>query len=438
MRVSVLVGRMLVAAFGIAKDRGYDEVEAAHLFFALLDPTGHPADNLQSTFIREWLPAREMLPVSEQAVPSRGLEDVLAWATRNSQVSGRDYVLALDIEKALAAVGGGLVAQQAAGRAQRVSVADPRSEPEELAPDTALREILRTIAESWKQRIETELLYWLYEQGADNRDESVDFDTFLASTFGRLVASQEVVKTAISLSRDGFIALAPMTAANYQGAYLTPRGTWCVRAYGGNVLKAQDRLSSEREETVATASEDFKSKRGRNVFVVHGRNKAARFSMFEFLRAIGLAPIEWSKAVSMTGEGSPYIGEVLTTALGAAQAIVVLLTPDDVAYLRSEYANGDADPETTHFGQARPNVLFEAGMAMGRDPARTILVELGELRSFSDVAGRHVLRMNNEIGMRKQLAERLRTAGCDVDTSGEDWHVAGDFVQPPRLDEGSP
>jgi hypothetical protein len=67
--------------------------------------------------------------------------------------------------------------------------------------------------------------------------------------------------------------------------------------------------------------------------------------MFAFLRAIGLDPIEWSVAVQMTGEGSPYIGQVLDVAFDAAQAIVVLLTPDDIAYLRTEHANGEDDPE---------------------------------------------------------------------------------------------
>jgi predicted nucleotide-binding protein len=78
--------------------------------------------------------------------------------------------------------------------------------------------------------------------------------------------------------------------------------------------------------------------RTRKVFVVHGRNEAARSAIFTFLRAIGLDPIEWSKAVTMTGEGSPYPGQVLDAAFAAAQAIVVLLTPDDIAYLRPEYA----------------------------------------------------------------------------------------------------
>jgi hypothetical protein len=174
------------------------------------------------------------------------------------------------------------------------------------------------------------------------------------------------------------------------------------------------------------------------VFVVHGRNETARDAMFDFLRALGVQPIEWSQAVKLTGKGSPYIGEILDAAFAVAQAIVVLMTPDEVAYLRSEYASSDDDPETQPAAQARPNVLFEAGMALGRNPDRTILVELGTVRPFSDVAGRHALRLDGQAKSRKELAERLQTAGCAVDLTGSDWLSKGELVPPPPPGGGLP
>jgi hypothetical protein len=173
------------------------------------------------------------------------------------------------------------------------------------------------------------------------------------------------------------------------------------------------------------------------VFVVHGRNDGARTAMFAFLRAIGLRPIEWTQAVAMTGQASPYIGQILDVAFSKAQAVVVLLTPDDVSYLRTEYSS-EGDPETKPEPQARPNVLFEAGMALGRHPDRTVLVELGRLRPFSDVAGRHSVRLNNNTDKRQDLAQRLGTAGCTVDLTGTDWHNAGDFTPPPEPGGGRP
>lgn len=176
----------------------------------------------------------------------------------------------------------------------------------------------------------------------------------------------------------------------------------------------------------------------RSVFVVHGRNEGLRRSIFDFLRSINLAPMEWSRAVELTGEGSPYIGQVLDAAFNNATAVVVLMTPDEIAYLQPRYGGRDDDPETQPMPQARPNVLFEAGMALGRDPRRTVLVEVGEVRPFSDVAGRHAVRLTNEVAMRQELAQRLKTAGCDVQLGGTDWHTTGDFSAPSAPGGGLP
>jgi hypothetical protein len=155
-----------------------------------------------------------------------------------------------------------------------------------------------------------------------------------------------------------------------------------------------------------TGSLPVDSERRRKVFVVHGRNEAARVAMFTFLRSIGLTPIEWSQAIAMTQEATPYIGEVLDVALEAAQAVIVLLSPDEIASLRAEYADGDDDPEARPSAQARPNVLFEAGLALGRAAQRTILVEFGKVRHFSDIAGRHVVRVSNSVASRQQIEFR--------------------------------
>src|ERR1035437_5070698 len=85
----------------------------------------------------------------------------------------------------------------------------------------------------------------------------------------------------------------------------------------------------------------------RNVFVVYGRNDELRRSMFDFLRAIGLNPLEWSVAVEMTNSGAPYVGEVLDAAFSQARAVVVLLTPDEIAYLQPTYGSHRSEEHTS-------------------------------------------------------------------------------------------
>lgn len=172
------------------------------------------------------------------------------------------------------------------------------------------------------------------------------------------------------------------------------------------------------------------SKRPTNsVFVVHGRNNKLRAAMFDFLRAVGLNPIEWNKAIALTKTGSPVIADIIDKAFRTAQAIVVLLTPDDEARLLPEFHKQHEDPwETDLTKQARPNVLFEAGLAFGRNEKGTILVQVGRLRPFSDVAGKHIVYLSNSPESRTELVTKLKNAGCTADTTGTDWLRAGDFT----------
>jgi predicted nucleotide-binding protein len=171
-----------------------------------------------------------------------------------------------------------------------------------------------------------------------------------------------------------------------------------------------------------------KPTRGRKVFVVHGRNEALRKNFFSFLRSLDLEPLEWRKAIQAAGKGTPTVGDIIEAAFKEAVAVVVLLTPDDEVKLADEFQKpGDAPYEKRVVRQARPNVLFEAGMAFGREPNSTVLVQVGEVKPFSDVGGRHVTRLTNDVESRSELVTKLRNAGCAVKDDGADWYSEGDF-----------
>jgi len=103
----------------------------------------------------------------------------------------------------------------------------------------------------------------------------------------------------------------------------------------------------------------------------------------------------------------------------AGKINAVLMTPDDLVQLHPELIlDGERDFESVRAGQPRPNVLFEAGMAFGQSPTRTILVEIGDLRPVSDLGGRHTVRIGTAETPRG-LALRLQAAGCDVDLGSD-------------------
>ena len=190
-------------------------------------------------------------------------------------------------------------------------------------------------------------------------------------------------------------------------------------------------LASRPAKGTKRPTSQSERKRGTSVYVVHGRDEKQRKSLFAFLRSIGLKPIEWRKALELAGTGSPYVGEIIEAAFRKAIAVVVLLTPDDEARLKPSLLKaGDPSYERDLTGQARPNVLFEAGMAFGTHNDRTVLVQVGSMRPFSDVAGRHAVHLDNSIERRQELITKLKNCGCDVDESGSDWLHEGDFTYP--------
>jgi len=166
----------------------------------------------------------------------------------------------------------------------------------------------------------------------------------------------------------------------------------------------------------------------KNVMVVHGRDQALRDSMFSFLRALKLNPVEWSEGAKATGKGSPYVGEILDEIFRMAQAVVVLLTPDEEVRLRRDLCADDDEFKRETGFQPRANVQIEAGMALAKSENRTILVQGGDFRLPSDLHGRHIVRLNNTAERRNELAQRLKTAGCDPETGNQDWYRMGDFT----------
>jgi len=167
----------------------------------------------------------------------------------------------------------------------------------------------------------------------------------------------------------------------------------------------------------------------RDVFVIHGRDEPARKAFRGWLQSIDLHPLDWEEVVTRTGRATPFLGEAVAAAFEDIQAAVVLLTPDDGAHLHPDL-HGASEPafETQSTGQARPNVLFEAGMAFALQPHRTVLVEIGQLRPFSDIGGRNLIKFDARAEALKKIVNRLEIAGCAVNIDGTDWLDTGRFA----------
>ena len=256
------------------------------------------------------------------------------------------------------------------------------------------------------------------------------------TTSGRTFALSDIERIRINRTEESSSVLIPRIRAEQQAEARSsgvaviggPTYSWYVTTKGDNVT--DELITGPPGSGVGHEGEtERRAASAKKVMVVHGRNERLNSSLFALLRAFGLDPLEWTTLVHGTGLGTPYIGDVLDEGFATAHAVVVLMTPDDEARL-VEVLRGEAEPphEVELTAQARPNVIFEAGMAFGRFPDRTVIVEVGSLRPFSDLAGRHVVRLDDSTQRRQELALRLRACGCEVEIETRtDWHDAGDF-----------
>lgn len=170
--------------------------------------------------------------------------------------------------------------------------------------------------------------------------------------------------------------------------------------------------------------------RENTVFVVHGRDSKLRDSMYQFLGALGLRVREWGHAIrAARGGGNPYVNDAVTRIMEEAQAIIVMLSPDDEVKLKSQFVGAkEHSTEGKLRGQARPNVIFETGISIGAHHRKTLIVQVGDVKPFTDIGGMHILRLTGNDDSRNEFANRLRKLGCKVDTVGDHWLRAGDFT----------
>lgn len=168
----------------------------------------------------------------------------------------------------------------------------------------------------------------------------------------------------------------------------------------------------------------------KKVFVIHGQNIAARKAVDQFLRVLGLQPIDFDQLSSSLG-GTPTIGDIVRAGLEQGQGIVALFTPDEFSALRPEYRGSNQPSTEVMRWLSRPNVIFEAGMAYGMAPERTVLVTLGtDVTLFSDVAGIHLVKLDNSFQSRGRFRQKLIGMKCEIDLLTVAWGdptSSGDF-----------
>lgn len=154
------------------------------------------------------------------------------------------------------------------------------------------------------------------------------------------------------------------------------------------------------------------------VFLVHGRDEAAKHSVARFLeRRVGLDVIILSERPN---RGRSILTKFREEADGAAYA-VILMTGDDEGNLRPQLlAHGAQQPAPTP--RPRQNVIFEMGFFIGQLGVERVcaLVPPGVERP-SDYDGVVYVEFDNQEGWQRKLVNELHAA--DVPVSQNWWQA---------------
>lgn len=144
----------------------------------------------------------------------------------------------------------------------------------------------------------------------------------------------------------------------------------------------------------------------REVFVIHGRDEAAKQKVARFLEKLDLTPVILHE---QPNQGQTIIEKFEQHAqVGFA---VALLTPDD---------GGALQGEAEHIKpRARQNVVFELGYFLGRLGRKRVcaLVKGEDLERPSDYAGVAYIPLDDYGGWERKLFKELKEAGFEIDAN---------------------
>ncbi len=204
------------------------------------------------------------------------------------------------------------------------------------------------------------------------------------------------------------------------------RGAAPARAPAAPIVSAQPARATPRAHAPA---KPVKTTRNNTIFVVHGRDTKLNEDIFAFLRAIGINAREFSQAVADARGANPNITQIVKNVMKQAQGVLVMFSPDEGAKIKAKFATKQEKKNGIKVEpQSRPNVMFEAGLALGAHPEKTLIVQVGEVRKLSDIDGMHILHLSGSSTSRKELAQRLKTKlKFKVETTGTSWLTEGNF-----------
>jgi|SRR5579862_221519 len=165
----------------------------------------------------------------------------------------------------------------------------------------------------------------------------------------------------------------------------------------------EEEIACRGEQSNGAAETASQSHPNNKIFLVHGRDDAAKNAVALFLRAIGLEPIILHQ---QPNGGRHLLTKFREEAEGASFA-VVLMTPDD---------EGGLAGAAERTPRARQNVVFELGFFIGKlGPANVAALLKGDVERPSDFDGIAYILFDSSGAWKTDLARELHYAKVPFD-----------------------
>ena len=169
--------------------------------------------------------------------------------------------------------------------------------------------------------------------------------------------------------------------------------------------KEEEEEEEENQTPTSSIAQENERTNADEVFVVHGRDNAAKETVARFIGQVGLKPIILAEQPS---QGRTIIEKFEQHArVGFA---VALLTPDDAGSLQDD--GSSLNP------RARQNVIFGLGFFIGKLGRKGVrALTKGEVEIPSDYAGVEYIPFDDGGGWKLRLVKELQLAGYNVDAN---------------------
>lgn len=208
---------------------------------------------------------------------------------------------------------------------------------------------------------------------------------------GRAANDQETKAFVTQASREGLVL-------DQEVSTLTPNNSSWKSAPGSQLPREGNGLSGGSHQTIVESA-----KPSNRVFLVHGRDDAAKNEVALFLRTIGLEPI----ILHLRPNGGRHLLTKFTDESDGASFAVVLMTPDD--------EGGLIDGSERQF-RARQNVVFELGFFIGKLGSASVAALMkGEVERPSDFDGIGYINFDVNGRWKTDLARELHYARVPFD-----------------------